>query len=737
MPDTMVITDFLSTVEFFRSLPPDALTRLAAKMEKREFAAGDKLINTEDRGQFMYVVCSGSVRLKFDERPVEESPALIVHKGDVFGLVSMLSDNAKSDLAVARETTVVCRMAKPSLLEVLSLYPQLCTALTRQMSRIFSFEPTLIFTTKAHSQFESIQEIARNKGQAVYKAKLFKQNQFLTIKMVPFDLALDPGFAERAEADLQAILRLRHKHIAAAQAFVKAYGTYFVHSETASGETLQSTLLRRRLTIKESLHILQQIAETLAYAHGKGILHRDLSAEKIVLSNSNFIKILDFAIGHREIAEGPDGSVVLLDGSPGSLSPEQVRGEQASPQGDLFSLGVIAYHMLTGKPPFTGKTPCETAFARIKTAPADPCKLNVSIPPELGQLVMTLLDPDPRKREISPTAFSKPSFSVPDGGSSFPLAGPSMAPYNLSGHRLGDKGLRRRSLRTGLTLALLAGIFLVWSRQHAPRPGPATSLLEKQDAEIQKHSSEAVDAAAQMEEKINQVQKTLVLPPAPAPAPAKTDAPAPAATAPAKADAPKAAPVPAAVSPAPAPAAPAAAVVPASAAVAVPAPSPTTPAVPAPSAVSAPVADDSAPDVGPAPGTPPLSSALGGAIQPATPEALLPQLSTPAPQAPAAPASPAASDKRPAAAGKTPAAAKPAIAPQAVAEPPPAPPSQLGMMINEQANENMLLKGQILAMQKQYRKAIALWKKISPQSKFYAEAQENITQAQAAQKHRR
>jgi len=212
------------------------------------------------------------------------------------------------------------------------------------------------------------------------------------------------------EARLQAFLR--HPNIASLLTVEKKEGIFFLVMEYVDGTNL-STLIKkkRRLDIKTTLNFLTQILEAVAYAHSKNVIHRDLRSSNILISREGVVKITDF--GTSKFMEKTFASTRI--GSPPYMAPEQFEG-RATFASDIYSIGCIAYEMLTGRVPIMETDP-RTIYAMAKEGKIDPPRKYVStIPIEVEEMVMKALMKNPSDRYSSAKEFLEVVKSFSGGG---------------------------------------------------------------------------------------------------------------------------------------------------------------------------------------------------------------------------------------------------------------------------------------------------------------------------------
>jgi eukaryotic-like serine/threonine-protein kinase len=238
----------------------------------------------------------------------------------------------------------------------------------------------------------------------VYKAEDTLLHRTVALKLLP------PEFTNSAEAkarllrEAQAASSFQHQNICTIHEIGETSdGQVFICMDYYEGETLKDCLTRLRtsgsvpMPLPELLNIAAQIAQGLAKAHDKGVIHRDIKPGNIVITTEGVVKILDFGL-----AQFAGGSKLMRAGSTAGtiayLSPEQASGENIDHRTDIWSLGVVLYEMCTGKLPFDHEVDAAVIYAILDKSPVAPSQMGVSVPPELEQVILRCLQKDPGQR---------------------------------------------------------------------------------------------------------------------------------------------------------------------------------------------------------------------------------------------------------------------------------------------------------------------------------------------------
>ena len=233
----------------------------------------------------------------------------------------------------------------------------------------------------------------------VYRARDPRLDREVAIKLIPETFATDTSRLHRFEQEARAAGQLNHPNILAVYDVGLHGGAPYIVSELLEGESLRSRLHAGALPSRRAIEYARQIAEGLAAAHERNIVHRDVKPDNLFITHDGRIKILDFGIAKltpsgdeagqrtRYATETEAGLVV---GTAAYMSPEQVRGEAVDPRSDIFSFGAMLYEMLAGRPAFTRDTAPETMTAILKD---DPQPLRApDVPPSLARIVSRCLE---------------------------------------------------------------------------------------------------------------------------------------------------------------------------------------------------------------------------------------------------------------------------------------------------------------------------------------------------------
>ncbi len=247
----------------------------------------------------------------------------------------------------------------------------------------------LNLTGRTLGSYEILEEIGRGGMAQVYRAYQPSLNRDVAIKILPPQLALDRQFVDRFVREARAAASLRHPHIVIIHDVSEQDGLYYMVMEYLSGQTLRQLIKSEGpLPPARATKITEQLAIALDYAHRHGFVHRDVKPSNIFVGEGDRVTLTDFGIAKAASEAQQLTRTGTLMGTPEYMSPEQAEGRTVDYRSDLYALGVVLYHMLTGRVPFRRTTPAATLHAVIYEPPPPPRQLNPSIPPAVESVVL-------------------------------------------------------------------------------------------------------------------------------------------------------------------------------------------------------------------------------------------------------------------------------------------------------------------------------------------------------------
>lgn len=247
------------------------------------------------------------------------------------------------------------------------------------------------------NRYEILEVIGSGGMAVVYKALCHRLNRNVAVKVLKDEFANDNEFREHFRAESQAVAMLSHPNIVSVYDFSRDYNCQYIVMELLEGITLKQYMQKKgALSWKEALHFATQIARALSHAHSKGIVHRDIKPQNIMVVKDGSIKVADFGIAHLQNESNTEAPETM--GSIHYISPEQAHGDPVDARADIYSLGVVMYEMLTGRLPYEGETVEAIAIQHISQMLTLPGDIKSDIPVQLEDITLRAMSADINSR---------------------------------------------------------------------------------------------------------------------------------------------------------------------------------------------------------------------------------------------------------------------------------------------------------------------------------------------------
>jgi len=262
--------------------------------------------------------------------------------------------------------------------------------------------------TVINDRYEIHKRIGRGGMADVFSARDLLLDRQVAVKVLFPEFATDANFVERFRREAQSAASLSHPNIVNVYDWGKYEGTYFIVMEEVQGRTLAEILSTSgQLTSKQAAEIASEVAAALGFAHDNHVAHRDIKPANILIGTNGQVKVADFGIARALNAptEANLTQVGSVMGTATYFSPEQAQGAQPDPRSDLYSLGIVMYEMVAGKPPFTGENPVSIAYKQVHDSPQPLVQIVADVPRSFEAIVAKLLAKDPKLRYPSGTAL--------------------------------------------------------------------------------------------------------------------------------------------------------------------------------------------------------------------------------------------------------------------------------------------------------------------------------------------
>jgi len=447
----------------FKDYSDELLAELSKLIIEKEFDTNEAIFHEGDVGDSIYIVKEGEVAIKRALGPSgeEEKTIATIERGNFFGEMALFDNLPRSGSAYASKKTKVLILKKENFLELQKKDPQTAMTTLITMNRVMSerlrktsksflssFEFGNVLSAirgfikgtgggeekserqgSGFGRYEIMGELGKGSMGVVYRAYDPQLGRPIALKVLRQDRITSEAFVLRFLREGKAIGRLSHPNIVNVYDIGQGRGTIYLAMELIEGETLGQVMEKKRLSVEEMVSLGIQVAETLDYAHQKGIVHRDVKPGNIILQSNGKIKITDFGIAHLEDPSMPHQTQTgEILGTPAYMSPEQFSSQTIDGRSDLFSLGIILYELATGKRPFEGKNLAAIFSSVTLETPVAPAKLNPEISQDLSEIIMKCLNKRPEDRFGRGNALAEALRKTPLRGEPTLMSSPSTGP---------------------------------------------------------------------------------------------------------------------------------------------------------------------------------------------------------------------------------------------------------------------------------------------------------------------
>ncbi len=377
--------------KFLRFLPPHTKNSILAKLDLKRIPRSTRFIAQGDTLDEAYIIRRGSC-IRVVEKENTLHPVDHRGEGDILNMSALFTGEPVNSHFEA-ETDMEVWVLKRSFFEKIPARdPDLFNFLTEIVAD--RFDSTRPISDRTIGPYLATDIIGRGGYSIVYKGIDSLNNRSVAIKMLRHNLVMDSAFLDKFRNEAKIVAKLDHENIIRVFDIKERYQTAFIIMEYLQGQSIAARLKQvGKIPCEEATPYLIQACRAIDYAFGKGVLHKDINPENLMVRKNGQVKLLDFGLASF-IHDDDD----LLDGAFSYLAPEICRGESSSIHSEIYSLGITAFEMVTGKRPYPETDQAAFLKMRCETEIPDPAGFMTEIPHWLQQFIVKACRLDPHRR---------------------------------------------------------------------------------------------------------------------------------------------------------------------------------------------------------------------------------------------------------------------------------------------------------------------------------------------------
>ncbi|MEW6571341.1 MAG: protein kinase [Nitrospirota bacterium] len=388
--------DFLLNTKFFGAIPRESVCPLLNKLAFKYCKAGERFISQGEEGDRFYIIRRGSCMVNL-EKNGKIYPIARLKEADIVGEMAVLTGERRSTHVDAETDMEMWSLSRTEFDALSKEYPDMRIFLTEIVTHRFSISK--LTASRVIGKYVISDVIGQGGWSIVYRGFHSRLNLSVAVKMLKHSMAMDADFMEKFQNEAKTIARLNHPNIVKVYDIEDLFRTVFIIMEYLEGVSLEYVLERMpKLSLSNIVDIILQVCSGLAYAHQHGIIHQDIKPANIYLQHDGRIKIVDFGLSC------PPGNVDFsLPGTVHYMAPEQIQGSPVDERSDIYSLGITAYEMITGKRPFPEDDISKLMDMHVNEEIPDPHLSVPDLPDELCRFLKksTRKNPAERYNDIS------------------------------------------------------------------------------------------------------------------------------------------------------------------------------------------------------------------------------------------------------------------------------------------------------------------------------------------------
>jgi CRP-like cAMP-binding protein len=386
------IETFIKGIAAFQSLSDADAQKIAAQCQPKSFKAGERIIKRGEPGNAMFLIRSGEVKIPVLDEQGREKFVARLGPNEFFGEMALLTGEPRTADVFADSNVETLAIMRAPLQDALRAHPKVASFLTDILGKRLLEDEGI----RRVGKYKLLGELGRGGMAIVYEGLHPTLGRTVAIKMLSHALVYDQDFATRFKNEAKIIAALKHENIVDVSDYEECYATFFIIMEKIEGAMLSRLIdTHGVMPYDQTRSVLKQLASALDFAHARGIIHRDIKPSNVAVEPDGKVKLMDFGIA--KTARDPEQEEEII-GTAEYMSPEQALGRKMDGRADIYSLGVMAFEMLTGKLPFDSADPYEILRKHIRDPIPAPKSINPDVPEDLNQLVLRATQKAPEAR---------------------------------------------------------------------------------------------------------------------------------------------------------------------------------------------------------------------------------------------------------------------------------------------------------------------------------------------------
>jgi tRNA A-37 threonylcarbamoyl transferase component Bud32 len=383
----------LEKVDVLKDLDHATRQQISKRLKIDRFNQGEKLIESGHKASKFFIISSGSVELLTPNQLGHIKREIILKGVSMLGELALLTETPYFSDAVALEKTIVFYLDKIDFEYLLDRHESFASKMSELITERMAYDGGI----NKVGRYMLTRQIGEGNMATVFEGYDPVLEREVALKMLKYDLSHNQDFLKRFKQEARVIAKLDHPNIVRVFESINEYSTEFIVMERLQGQDVDQLLKQKGpLSIGETKSILYQVACALEYAHAQGeggIIHRDIKPSNIFVDDTGQVKLTDFGI-----AKPASEEVTTILGTPKYLSPEIIQGQAFDGRSDIYSLGIMAFSILTGAPPFVADNLSDLLFQQVNKIPPDIKKLRPEIDNDLRLFIEKSLIKDPQQR---------------------------------------------------------------------------------------------------------------------------------------------------------------------------------------------------------------------------------------------------------------------------------------------------------------------------------------------------